>query len=60
MYRQPDIFAITPHMIDQAEGHGGGALFPSLLQTLVRQHPVVETDDQPNASAMAFLTPRVI
>ena len=57
MHGKPDILSIAPHVIGQSNGHRRGALLPPLLQALVRDHEVVETDYQPDPSSMACHTP---
>ena len=58
MHRKPDIVLIAPHMMGQSDGHRRGAFCPSFSQTLMRDHKIVEADDQPDPSLMAHLRPR--
>ena len=58
MYWQPHILAIAPDVVGQPDGHRWGAWRATLSQTLVRQHKIVETEEQPDLPPVAGAAPR--
>jgi hypothetical protein len=57
MHRQPDILAIAPHMVGQADSHRWRTQRAALPQAFMGQDKVVETDHEPDFAPVAEAAP---